>query len=232
MACHLVAAGECLAVDDLDGALAHARHAAGRAGRVACVREALGMVYYRQGEWAKALAEFRTARRLSGSDHLLPALADVERGLGRPERAIEISQSPEAAALPAAGQVDMAIVVSGARRDLGQNAAAVEMLRAPAERARPSQPWAARLWYAYADALLGVGRQDEARDFFARAAGADTANETDVAERLAELDGVTWTDLGEDEEPGGPEAGTAVPDLADASAPAAETPEGGSADDV
>ena len=35
------------------------------------------------------------------------------------------------------------------------------------------RPWSARLFYAYADALLAAGRADEARDAFARAAQAD-----------------------------------------------------------
>ena len=52
---------------DLDGAQAHAETAVRRAGRVPAAREALGLVAYRQGDWAKALAEFRTVRRLSGS---------------------------------------------------------------------------------------------------------------------------------------------------------------------
>src|SRR5699024_698915 len=93
---HLVAAAEFLANEDLDRALAHAEHASRRAGRVAVVREVLGLVYYRRAEWAAALREFRTARRLSGSQHLLPHMADAERGLGRPDRAIELAHSEDA----------------------------------------------------------------------------------------------------------------------------------------
>ena len=52
-------------------------------------------------------------------------------------------------------------------------------------------PWAARLRYAYADGLLATGRRDEAREWFARAAEADEDADTDAAERLLELDGVT-----------------------------------------
>ena len=52
------------------------------------------------------------------------------------------------------------------------------------------RPWAARVWYAYADALLEVGRREEARDWFARAAVADQDGETDAGERLDEIDGV------------------------------------------
>ena len=52
-----------------------------------------------------------------------------------------------------------------------------------------------RLFYAYADALLAAGREQEARDWFARAAEADTGGETDAAERLDELDGLEFEDL-------------------------------------
>ena len=52
------------------------------------------------------------------------------------------------------------------------------------------KPWAARVWYAYADALLEVGRTDDARAWFAKAAVADQDGETDAVERVEELDGV------------------------------------------
>jgi hypothetical protein len=61
-------------------------------------------------------------------------------------------------------------------------------------------PWSARLFYAYADALLEAGRRDEARDWFARAAAADAGEETDAAERFEYLDDVIIEDLGEEEE--------------------------------
>jgi predicted negative regulator of RcsB-dependent stress response len=62
------------------------------------------------------------------------------------------------------------------------------------------RPWSARLFYAYADALLAAGRTEEARDAFARAAAADADGETDAADRLDELDGVEFEDLAETED--------------------------------
>ena len=196
---HLVASSEALAAGDLDGALDHAENASRRAGRVAIVREVLGFVRYRRGEWAEALREFRTARRLSGSNHLLPHMADVERGLGRPDRAIELSQEPAAQSLSAADRVELAIVVSGARRDLGQDDAAVQSLRELVQASPPERSWAPRLYYAYAEALLGADDQSAAREWFARALEADKHAETDAADRLGELDGVDITDLGGDD---------------------------------
>lgn len=186
---HLAATAEALVGQDLDLALAHAQNASRRAGRVSVVRETLGLVHYRRGEWAKALSEFRTARRLSGSDHLLPLIADTERGLGRPQRAIELAGSPEAQRLETAERMELAVVVSGARRDMGQTGAAVQTLRDLARSVSPGAPWAARVYYAFADALEADGKGDQAQEWLARAAAADADAQTDAAERLGAFDG-------------------------------------------
>lgn len=198
---HLVMVAALLEADDLVGAEAHAETAVRRAGRVPAAREALGLVAYRQGEWARALSEFRTARRLSGSSHMLPLMVDCERGLGRPERALELATSPEARTLSLEERIELAIVVSGIRRDLGQPEAAVLALQIPQLKSTARKPWSPRLAYAYADALLATGDEKGARDWFARAADLDDEGETDASDRLAELDGVVMLDLleGEDE---------------------------------
>ncbi|WP_146202510.1 hypothetical protein [Branchiibius hedensis] len=198
--------------EDPDLALSHALHAAGRAGRVPAVREALGLVYYRRGEFADALREFRTARRLSGSDHLLPYMVDAERGLGRHERALDLAASPAARKLAEADNIELLIVVSGIRRDLDQPGAAVAVLNVPALQRASTQPWAARLFYAYADALLAAGRQAEAKKWFEKAAAADHEGETDADERLDELEGFVLVDL-EAESEDGSDASNEVEDL-------------------
>ncbi|MGN6301523.1 MAG: hypothetical protein ACTHN8_10585 [Angustibacter sp.] len=191
---HLVMAGRLLA-DDPEAAYAHAMAAQRRAGRIAIVREAVGVAAYHAGLWSEALAELRAARRMSGSSHQLPLMADAERGLGRPERALELAGSPEAAELGTAERIELAIVVSGARRDLGQPEAAVLALRLPELEHPASRPYVARLQYAYADALLHAGRSEEALAWFARAADSDLDGQTDADERLAELQGLDITDL-------------------------------------
>ncbi|HHU11380.1 MAG TPA: hypothetical protein GXZ60_15415 [Intrasporangiaceae bacterium] len=193
---HLVMVAALLAADDLDGALAHAETAARRAGRVPAAREALGMVAYRLGDFARALSEFRTVKRLSGSHHLLPLMVDCERGLGRHERALELAASPEVGSLAIEDRVELAIVVSGIRRDLDQLEAAEVALQIPATRLARQQPWAARLFYAQAEVALAQGRREDARDLFAKSLDADLELVTDAGERLAELDGVTveWDD--------------------------------------
>jgi tetratricopeptide (TPR) repeat protein len=197
---HLVMVGRLLP-DDPESAYAHAMAAQRRAGRVAVVREIVGVAAYHTGRWAEALSELRAARRMSGSPHLLPLMADAERGLGRPERALELAASAEAATLAVPERVEMAIVVSGARRDLGQPQAAVLALQIPQLSSTTVQGYTPRLWYAYADALLGAGRRDEAVTWFARAADADPDGMTEADERLAELQGVQIVDL-EDDSPG------------------------------
>ncbi len=186
---------------DIEAAQAHAETAVRRAGRVPAAREALGLVHYRKGEWAKALSEFRTARRLSGSSHMLPFMVDAERGLGRHERALDLAASPEAATLTQDERIELAIVVSGIRRDLGQYEAAAVGLQLPQLKAGSRQPWAARLFYAYAEALLAKGDEGGALTWFGQAANADVNGETDADERLSELDGLVLTDLlGDDDD--------------------------------
>ncbi len=186
--------------DDPQAALTHARAARALAGRVGAVREACGLAAYAAGEWTDALAELRTARRITGQPSHLAVMADCERALDRPERALSYGDDADVARLDPADRVELVIVLAGARRDLGQADAAVLLLQDPARRTSAARPWAARLWYAYADALLGAGREDGARDWFSRASEIDEAGETDAAERLLELDGVTFEDLDESEE--------------------------------
>ena len=186
---HLVAAGR-LIDEDPEAALAQARAARALGARVAVVRQAAGETAYAAGEWAEAIAELRTARRMTGDDSALPLIADAERALGRPDRALRLAQSPEAQSLPPAERAEMRIVEAGARRDLGQLDAALVTLQGPGLDRRTIEPWSARLWYAYADVLLALGREDEARDWFGAAATVDADGSTDADERVLELDGV------------------------------------------
>lgn len=125
---HLIMVGSLL---DLDPELAyqHAQVAVARGGRVDVVREANGLAAYATGRFSEALREFRTVRRLNGSNEHVPLMADCERGLGRPERAIDLARSPEAAQLPDRARIELEIVVAGARLDMGDAAAALVALR-------------------------------------------------------------------------------------------------------
>ncbi|MCK7660590.1 hypothetical protein [Corynebacterium antarcticum] len=183
---HMVMSATLMA-DDPELALRHARAAKDRAGRVAVVRETCGIAAYHAGEWKEALAELRAARRMSGGPGLLAVMADCERGLGRPERAIEMSRNEDVEALDPESRTEFAIVIAGARKDMGDaDAAVIELQREDLNPARTGAS-AARLFYAYADALAAAGRTEEARDWFTNAKKADTDELLDTDERLAEL---------------------------------------------
>ncbi|MBI0299369.1 hypothetical protein JBE04_34160 [Streptomyces sp. PRKS01-29] len=186
--------------DDPERAYQYSRVALRLASRVAAVREAAGFASYAVGKYAEALAEFRAARRMTGNSELWPVMADCERGMGRPERALAMAGEPEVQKLDRAGQVEMRMVAAGARRDMGQADAAVVTLQSPELASNSIQPWTARLRYAYADALLAVDREDEAREWFAKALEADQGGTTDASDRLAELDGVEFVDALDPEE--------------------------------
>ncbi len=131
---------------------------------------------------------------MTGSVELWPVMADCERGLGRPERALAMAGEPEVQKLDKAGQVEMRLVAAGARRDQGQLEAAIVTLQSPELASSSVQPWTARLRYAYADALLAAGREEEAREWFGKTLEADKDGATDASDRLAELDGVEFVD--------------------------------------
>jgi tetratricopeptide (TPR) repeat protein len=192
----LVAAG---LADDPEQGYAYAQAAKRLAARVGVVREACGIAAYRTGRWADALSEFRAARRMTGRDDYQPIMADCERALGRLDRALALVREGSTAHLDRAMQIELRIVESGIRRDQGLSDAAVLALQVPELTSGRLRPWSARLFYAYADALLAAGRADEARDAFARAVEADPDGETDAADRLDQLDGVEFDDLEDDD---------------------------------
>lgn len=183
---YLVAAGE--AVDtDPRRALEYARAARARAARVGAVREAVGVAAYHAQEWAEALTELRTARRIGGDARNLAMMADCERALGRPAQALRLLSDPGVGRLDPESRVELFIVIAGARRDLGQlDAALATLSRGGLDRDRP-RPGSVRLWYAYADALEAAGRTEEAASWFAASASLDPDGELDAAQRAADL---------------------------------------------
>ncbi|MEV0476892.1 hypothetical protein [Streptomyces prunicolor] len=180
--------------EDPEGAYAYSKIALRLASRVAAVREAAGFAAYANQKYSEALAEFRAARRMTGSVDLWPVMADCERGLGRPEKALDMAGAPEVHKLDKAGQVEMRLVAAGARRDMDQLDAAIVTLQSPELASNTVQPWTARLRYAYADALLAAGREDEAREWFVKAVESDKDDSTDASDRLAAMDGVEFVD--------------------------------------
>lgn len=194
---HLVMAGRLLD-EDPELAYAHAMAARKCGPRVAVIREAVGLAAYALGHWAEALAELRTARRISGDDEHWPMMADCERALGRPEKALQMAAAPEVKRLSKAALIEMRMVAAGARADLGQLEAAVVTLQS-ADLNVVDKPWAPRLRFAYAAALAAVGRVEEARLWYQKAAEVDPDGETEAAERLQEMDGISFLEPDEAE---------------------------------
>jgi tetratricopeptide (TPR) repeat protein len=229
----LVATGQLLD-EEPAVALAHAMEARRLASRIPAVREAVGLAAYHAGEWHLAIAELRAYHRMTGKQTHLAVLADCERALGRPERAIDVYRHADRSQLDQAEAIELLIVAGGARRDLGQSEAAVAMLQVRELGSPLAVGWVARLRYAYADALAAVNRLDEAREWFARAAEVDDDLETDAAERLLDLDGVVLDENPEATDDTDDEAEANVEDIEDESEDevAAEAFEGESEDEV
>lgn len=189
--------------DDPERAYQYAIQARELAARVGVVRETCGIAAYQAGHWAEALAELRAARRLTGQSIYLPMMADSERALGRPDRALDLISEAAAlapGAISKATRIELRIVESGIRRDQGFPEAALAALRIPELNDGRVHPDLARLYYAYADALLETDRAGEARYWFGQAAAADVEGETDAAERLEDLDLISFEDLDLDED--------------------------------
>lgn len=174
---HLVMAARLI---ESDPALAHqhAISAARRAGRIGVVRETLAITAYAIEDYALALRELRTYRRITGRDDQLPMMVDSERGLGRPEKALELGRSVPRASLPVPVQVELAIAMSGARLDLGNAEAALNELQIPQLDATTAFSYSPGLFDAYATVLEELGRGDEAEEWYARAEVAADALES------------------------------------------------------
>ncbi|WP_433160673.1 hypothetical protein [Kribbella sp. CA-247076] len=195
---HLVASGRFLD-DDPERAYLHARTARRLAARLGGVREAMAITAYLAEHYDEALTEFRAVRRMTGNHEVLAMMADCERALGRPEKALTLTRDKHVRDLSEATQIELLIVAAGARRDMKQTAAAVQTLEVPELTKRTRAEWLPRLRYAYADALEEAGRTEEALIWFHRAAGVDADGATGAAERAAQLEGLEFTDLDEDD---------------------------------
>jgi len=160
----------------------HAQAAVRHAGRVAVVRETAGYAAYRVGKYEIAIKDLKAAFRINGDVSIWPVLADCERGLGKPRKALELAGAAEAKKLQKEQAIELRIVAAGARRDLGEFEAAVVTLQTN-DLNTENDSWAIRLRYAYADALAAAGRKEEARKWFAKCAAIDTNEVTDAAER-------------------------------------------------
>lgn len=207
----------------------HALAASRRAGRIAVVRETVAITAYATGDFALALRELRTYRRISGRDDQLPLMVDSERGVGRPDRALELGRSVPRESLPVPVRVALAIAMSGARLDLGDAERALQELDIPELDPDRAFEWSPALFAARAAVLEDLGRDEEAAQWMHRADVA--ADALEVASGAADRETIVVDELGDGPEPeveAGPvlltpengtddsaEAGGTEPDLAE-----------------
>jgi hypothetical protein len=197
VALHLVMAARLI---EADPALAHqhAISAARRAGRIGVVRETLAITAYATGDYALALRELRTYRRITGRNDQLPMMVDSERGLGRPEKALEEGRSVPRASLPVEVRVELAIAMSGARLDLGQTDQALAELEIPELDPKTAFAYSPALFDAYATVLEELGRGAEAEQWYERSERASDA--LDQAENPGDVDVIEVIELEDDDD--------------------------------
>ena len=196
---------------DQDPELAHkhAKAAAARAGRIAVVRETIGITAYTVGDYALALRELMTFRRISGSNDQLPIMVDCERGMGRPDRALELGRSVDRNALEPSIRVNLAIAMSGARLDRGETELALAELQIAELNPQKVFDYSPVLFWAYADVLEDLKRADEAAkwatlgDRAAAALAAKSGVDDEVFEVLEEFNIPTAEERPKREERGG-----------------------------
>jgi hypothetical protein len=207
---------------DEDPALAHehALAASRRAGRIAIVRETLGITAYATEDFALALRELRTYRRISGKDDQIALMVDSERGIGRPDRALETGRAVDRTALTTPVRVALAIAMSGARLDQGDLELALGELEIPELDPDRAFEWSPALFAARAAVLEDLGRDEEAAfwahraDVAAEALGVDEAGD----EEIFVEDGLVEGDFDEDEAAADADADSADDSAADDSA--------------
>ncbi|TDE90284.1 hypothetical protein EXU48_17560 [Occultella glacieicola] len=183
---HLVMAGR-LVDDQPEAAYEHAQAALRRAGRVDIVREAVALTAYATGRYAEALRELRTVRRLSGLDAHRAIEADCERGLGRPERALALAAAEPSPEMTISDRVELAIVASGARLDLGESEAALLALDSPVTAVVTDGELKQRLDEARVGVLRALGRDEEADTLAATLPTPDEAEPEDDGVEFAEV---------------------------------------------
>ena len=165
---HLVMAGQLIDLD-AEAAYQHAQAAVARAGRVDVVREAAALTAYASGRYEEALREVRAVRRMRGDESLRAVEADAERGLGHPDKAVDIIDATDASTLDLPEQVELVLVSSGARADLGQSDVGLVIVD-DALAALPSSAddeLRRRLMEVKAERLSELGRDEEAAEVIA-----------------------------------------------------------------
>ena len=89
-------------------------------------------------------------------------MVDSERGIGRPDRALETGRAVDRETLPVPARVALAIAMSGARLDRGELELALGELEIPELDPDRAFEWSPALFAARAAVLEDLGRDEEA----------------------------------------------------------------------
>lgn len=200
-----------------------------RAGRVAVVREALGIAAYYVEKYDEAVRELRTHRRIAGSNDNIALIADAERGRGKPEKALELLKNSEELDLDNDTHTELVIVAAGAKSDLDDIAGARRLIEAEDFTQKPSGGLV-RLMAAYSEVLRIDGEPELADKYEELSRRTAKATGTLFGDEMPDLNaGVEIETVEEvEDEPEAPEAETS--EESDTEAADAEATEGEAAD--
>jgi Flp pilus assembly protein TadD len=143
-------------------AVKKADHAKDLASRDATIREVLGLASYRVGDWATALRELRTYRRLSGETTHMPVEMDTLRALGRDKDVGAVWEEFRKLGGGPAAKKEARVVYASFLVDQGDLAGAADIAGNPKIAADP-WPEDLRLWYVAARIAAMQGQRDRAK---------------------------------------------------------------------
>ena len=154
---------------------------------VAAIRELLGLCYYRESNWKKAIEHLEAALQLNPGwifNHAV--LADCHRALGNYKRVQELwDEIGEASPHPEL-LAEARIVYAMSVVDQGDLTKALSIMVKTLTMPKRVQEYHLRQWYVLADIHDRLGNIIKAREVFQRIAEID-ANFADVAERMTDL---------------------------------------------
>jgi tetratricopeptide (TPR) repeat protein len=152
----------------------------------ASVRELMGLIHYRIGNFNAAITELEAFVNLSNSVEQHPVLMDCYRARRRWRRVEELWEELAAASPSAELVTEGRIVLAGSLADRGRLGEAIAQLDRKAGDVKRPRDHHLRLWYALADLEERAGNLARARELFARVRRHDP-DFADVALRSAAL---------------------------------------------
>ena len=177
---------EALELDQPDEAARLATQAKRLAPRSAAAREVLGLAHYRAGRHREALSELQAYRRISGRADQNHVIADCQRAVGAPEKAVPLAEEALASSAGPEVKAEAVVVAASALADLERWDEALSLIRRYPTDPASARPHDLRVWYVAGDILERAGRPREAAREFGRVVAYD-AEAFDAAERLARL---------------------------------------------